>query len=409
MFSRTKLILIVAALAFVAQFSGRGAENVRITDVPDYDWYAGCFGSASGNLMGFWDRAGFPNMYTGPTAGGVAPMDAGGENIGIRSLWASRAGFDGRPADKPGHIDDYWNFYVDESSMSYESSQPDPYVTAGRPEHAPDCTGDFMGASQNKWTNMNDECDGNVDAFSFNWWDHSGARRFNFTPPTQNGLEVRDIQSGFRKFAEYRGYQADSFSQLVDFYAATPAGTGFTFEDLKAEINAGYPMMLFLQSSGFNRPFQFMAHGNPVVHGMIATGYVTLDDGSRYVRYRTSWGEGDHLHRWTADPWEIQELSLRGIIGFHPKPKITTIKKGAEGVSVKWDGPAATLVDDFAGTTLPAHWYVLERATSLNAMDFTTVTQASTNHEALVDSGSSSNAFYRVKLLDRAQIPPPPN
>ena len=69
-------------------------ENVMLTEVPDYTWYAGCFGTASGNLMGYWDRHGFPNLYTGPTAGGVAPLTSDGSNEGIRSMWATKAGFD---------------------------------------------------------------------------------------------------------------------------------------------------------------------------------------------------------------------------------------------------------------------------------------------------------------------------
>src|ERR1051325_11116601 len=116
-------------------FSSRGTENVGIVDVPDYSWFAGCFGTASGNLMGYWDRHGFPNFYTGPTGGGLAPLNNYGGNVGIESLWVSKAGFDGRPADQPGHADDYW-LYLDQVNYSYESTVPDPYVTAGRAEHA---------------------------------------------------------------------------------------------------------------------------------------------------------------------------------------------------------------------------------------------------------------------------------
>ena len=35
-------------------------EDVRIDGVPDYEWHMGCFGTATGNLMGFWDRNGYP-------------------------------------------------------------------------------------------------------------------------------------------------------------------------------------------------------------------------------------------------------------------------------------------------------------------------------------------------------------
>ena len=70
--------------------------DVQLTDVPDYNWFAGCFGTASGNVAGYWDRHGFPDFYTGPTAGGVAPLSNCGTNIGIRSMWATKAGLDGR-------------------------------------------------------------------------------------------------------------------------------------------------------------------------------------------------------------------------------------------------------------------------------------------------------------------------
>src|SRR3954465_7690350 len=101
--------------------------DVLLTEVPDYTWDAGCFGTASGNLMGYWDRHGLPQFYTGPTAGGVAPLNSNGPNLGIRSMWASKAGLDGRPADQFGHIDDYWLFYRDDVAFSYESTVPDPY------------------------------------------------------------------------------------------------------------------------------------------------------------------------------------------------------------------------------------------------------------------------------------------
>ena len=50
-------------------------ENVYLTGVPDYDWEFGCFGTATGNLMGYWDRHGLPDFYLGPTGGGLAPLD----------------------------------------------------------------------------------------------------------------------------------------------------------------------------------------------------------------------------------------------------------------------------------------------------------------------------------------------
>jgi hypothetical protein len=392
-------------LAF-SQVTALPDQNVKILDVPDYSWYAGCFGSASGNLMGFWDRNGFPDMYTGPTANGVAPLNSNGSNVGIRSLWASKAGFDGRPADQPGHTDDYWTYFYSDTSYSYESAGPDPYSVAGRPEHAPDCTGDFMGASQNKWKDLNGECNGNIDAFSFNFWDKTGARRFNFTPPNQDGVEVRDIQSGFRKFAAWRGYGTETYSQLVDFDTNIPAGIGFTFEDLKAEIDAGYPVMLFLQNPQYySRNVGGMNNANPIVHGMIAYGYVETAT-SKQVRYRTSWASGDNrFAEWAGGVWEAS-LTLRGVIAFHPQPKIRSVTAQADGVHVQWDGPSAQVYDNLAKTTNAVHWYVIEKLDSLNSANFTPITTPSTTREAVLDPATlGSQEYFRVKLLAPAEIP----
>src|SRR5688500_6405180 len=131
--------VFICSLLCAGALSLRADSNVYLVEVPGYSWYAGCFGTATGNLMGYWDRRGLADFYTGPTAGGVAPLDNAGSNVGIRSLWASKAGFDGRPADQPGHIDDYWTRYASDGDFSYQDTGPDPYLTAGRTEHTPDC------------------------------------------------------------------------------------------------------------------------------------------------------------------------------------------------------------------------------------------------------------------------------
>lgn len=380
------------------------AENIILTEVPDYTWYAGCFGTASGNLMGYWDRHGFPNFYTGPTAGGVAPLDSGGSHEGIRSLWASRAGFDGRPADQPGHIDDYWDYYLDDIKISYESTSDDPYVRAGRPEHAPDCLGDFLGISQKKWADLDGECSGNIDAFSFNFWDKNGQRRTNFVPPPSGGIEVRDVQSGLRAWTQWRGEDAEVFSQEVDFNPNVPPGNGFTFADLKAEIDAGYPVLLFLQNPNeWSRSLAGMPRANPEMHGMLAYGYFVTDDGSQLVRYRTSWGSGDNnVAYWAPDPFEAN-LPVRGVIGFHPLPKITGITRAGENLSFQWEGPASMWRDNFSGEVSPANWYVIEKSDSLSPPDFHAITLPASEHEATITAASVGHAFFRVRVLTRAE------
>jgi hypothetical protein len=373
----------------------RAATDVYLLDVPDYRWEYGCFGTASGNLMGFWDRNGMSNFYTGPTAGGFAPLNSQGTNAGIRSLWASQAGFDGRPASLPGHVDNYY--------IEYERTDSDPFFAQGWPEHEPECTGDFIGLNQKKWTNMNNECDGNIDAYSFVFWDQTGNRRPNFQPTNALGQAVPDIPSGLRAWTRHRGYDAEVFSQLTDFNPTVSKGKGFTFEDLKAEINAGYPVLLFLQEfTHYSRAMPGMAKANPPIHGMLAFGYQTNGLGQKFVRYRTSWGSGDGwASEWTADEWQAG-LPLRGVIGYRPKPRITCITPPAGGlVTIRWEGPGARLQNATLGTITEVHRYVIERSTTLAPGSFVQVAGPTTAREASVPviCGCLTTAFFRVRLV----------
>lgn len=108
------------------------------------------------------------------------------------------------------------------------------------------------------------------------------------------------------------GGDAASFCQLTDFNPTVSGGRGFTYADLKAEIRAGRPVLLFMQPSGeFSRTVAGVVGVNPDIHGMLAYGYWVDDDGTEYVRYRTSWASGDQmLSPWTAAPW------LPGTLGF---------------------------------------------------------------------------------------------
>ena len=395
------ILSLAAAQGLSALSLVQAAENVRLIDVPDYSWYAGCFGTASGNLAGYWDRHGFPNLYTGPTADGVAPLTSNGGNVGIRSLWATKAGFDGRSADEPGHIDDYWRFYLSDGVNSYESTAPDAYWAAGRDEHEPDCICDFIGASQNKWQNLNDECDGNIDAYAVTYWDRTGARRMNYVPPPQGALAVRDLPSGLRAWTRFRGYDCNVFSQLADFNPNIPSGGGFTFADLKREIDSGYPMMLFLQNfHELSRPIANMARANPSVHGMVAFGYFVTDDGQKFVRYRTSWGgSGDNRMRaWNSDPWEA-DLPVRGVIAYHPLPRITGITRANGAISIRWDGPNSKLLNVTTGAIAAVHRYLVEKSDSLSPGNFLAASEPTADLEATIPNCCEGTTFFRVRLL----------
>lgn len=386
------IVLVICGMA-IALGSARGlsATHVYLTDVPDYDWWAGCFGTASGNLMGFWDRHGFPDFYTGPTGDGLVPLTSTGENAGIVSLWSSQAGVDGRPSDRYGHFDDYYS--------AYESTDPDPFIMAGRAEHTPDCIGDFIGLSQWKWTNMANECDGNIDAYCFVYWDAGGDKRIDFMPQSAAGVPAPDLPSGLRAWTQYRGYDGTVFTQLADFNPHTPFGKGFTFADLKAEIDAGYPVLLFLQKPDeMSRPLAGQPRVNPQIHGMLAYGYFLADDGTPYVRYHTSWASGDNQFKsWNAEPWEA-DLPLRGVIGYRPRPRLRQSILSEGSLTLQWDGPGAELFDSNQGGARVVHGYVVEMARSLQTMDFVPVSPVVVEHFFTL-TNCPSPTYFRIQLV----------
>jgi len=368
----------------------RAAANVYILDVPDYNWYYACMGTAAGNLMGYWDRHGFPDFYTGRVNGGVAPLNTSGRNQDITSLWASKAGVDGRDPHNPGHVDDYYR--------DYESTDPDPYTAAGRPEHEPDCIGDFIGMDQFKWQNLCNECSGNIDGFCFVSWDASGARRVNYVlDPAQADPDV-DVQTGLRAWAQWRGYDADVFTQLTDFNPNTPWGQGLTFADMQAEIDAGYPVLLFLQSyDQYSRTIGSAVNVNPEIHSMLAYGYY-INNGVNSVRYRTSWASGNNsLSAWNSLNWQA-DMPVRGVIGFHPTPKIRLCSLAQGALTLQWDGPASDVWDSTLQTSKRVHGYVVEMSATCSPADFQPVSAVILTNRFTI-TNCPSPAFLRLKLV----------
>ena len=108
------------------------AANTLI--VPAYNWVFGCSAVSGSMIAAFYDRNGYSDIYTGPTNGGVMPLDSSvwstwtdgvGATYPNNPLVASHNGVDGRIIR--GSIDDYW--------VSYNSSAADPYITNGWTMH----------------------------------------------------------------------------------------------------------------------------------------------------------------------------------------------------------------------------------------------------------------------------------
>ena len=235
---------------------------VMLHNVPAYDWSFGCSATSAAMMAGYYDNNGYPDMYTGPANGGVAPMDnsiwgqatINGEIRSLCPLSATRQGLDGRATK--GHVDDYW--------INAGNNDPDPYI-GNWPQHEyGDCTGDFMKTNQSEFGNS----------------DGSTIYVFYVDGSPFTGIDGSDGNYGLRLFFESRG--ANVFGYYNQYIYGHNGNTlGFTFEQYKQQIDAGRPVILQLAG-----------------HSVLGLGY---DDASQTAYVHNTWDYG------------VSELSWGGI------------------------------------------------------------------------------------------------
>ncbi|WP_162604958.1 choice-of-anchor D domain-containing protein [Geomonas terrae] len=237
-----------------------------LPNVPAFQWVFGCSAVSGSMIAGYYDRTGYPNIYTGPTGGGVIPLmedeawgtwnDKTGDSYPNNPLIASHMGLDGRAS--PGSIDDYW--------ISYLSGRRDPYISGRWTQHEwGDAVGDYMKTSQSAFNNV----DGSTSFYYIN----------AATPLTCADMEGYDQARldgtyGRKLFYEARGYAVtDCYTQMTDNVHAG----GFSFAQFKAEIDAGRPVLLNLEG-----------------HSIVGVGYTD----SNTVYLHDTWDNDDHTMTW---------------------------------------------------------------------------------------------------------------
>jgi hypothetical protein len=233
---------------------------VLLNNVPAYDWSFGCSPTAAAMMAGYYDNNGYPSVYTGPTNGGVAPMDnsiwgsawINGEERKLCPLSATRQGLDDRSTR--GHVDDYW--------VVSGHNGPDPYVTNGWTPHPyDDCTGDFMKTNQAAFNNS----DGST---IFTFWVDGGP---------YGEVNEGDGCYGLKLFFESRGCTVMNFyNQYI--YGYNGNTKGFTFSQYCDMIDRGRPVII--QVAG---------------HSMLGMGY---DISTQKVYLRNTWDYGMHEMTW---------------------------------------------------------------------------------------------------------------
>ena len=233
-----------------------GTNN--LSSVPAFDWSYGCSPTSAAMLFGYYDRTGYNSIYTGPTNGGMCPLDNSVWGGSECPLSATHQGIDGQT--ERAHVGDYW--------INYGHNGPDPYIVDGLPEHIYyACTADFMGTSQSKF--------GNPDGCTTFYCSTNGDPLYDYT-----GSEplARDGCHGLRLFAESRGYTVlENYSQYIRGQGSDP-NRGFTFEEFMVEIDAGRPVLIHV-----------------VGHTMLGYGYNTTGN---IVYIHNTWDHSAHQMTW---------------------------------------------------------------------------------------------------------------
>ncbi|MEW6186745.1 MAG: C39 family peptidase [Thermodesulfobacteriota bacterium] len=343
--------------------------GIKTLTVPAFDWVFGCAAVSGAMIAGFYDRTDFPNIYTGPTNGGVTPLNNSSWptwSDGINTypslpLAASRQGIDGRTTG--GSIDNYW--------LEFLSDAEDPYLTNGWTEHPwGEAIGDYMKVSQSAY--------GNIDGgATIHYWD-SSAEPFSCEEMVSYAVHSHDLTYGIKLFYEARGYSVtDCYNQRTD---NTVAG-GFSFARYKAEIDADRPVLLILEG-----------------HAMVGVGY---DDTGNTVYLHDTWDHNMHSMTWGGS-YSGMELMAVSIVNPQTTPPVTTptvTTDAASGITTS-GGILNGTVNPNNGATLVSFEYGLTTAYgTVVTADQSPITGNSNIPVSRTISGLTPNTTYHFRVV----------
>ena len=119
---------------------------------------------------------------------------------------------------------------------------------------------------------------------------------------------------------------------------------------------------------------------------------------SPFWRVSSSWASGPNvITTWGPQAWQAS-LPVRGVIGYHPLPRIRKYALNGSDLTLQWEGPASTLYDSTIAGSRPVHGYVVEMASSLGTADFAPVSSVLLTNTVTI-SNCPSPAYLRLKLV----------
>jgi hypothetical protein len=264
------------------------AGEVLLSDVPAYLWHDGCAPTSLGMILGYYDGHGFPDLIPGDASSQVA-------NAEVDQAIASHNGPAGR-----GHWEDYALPKEDDDDIL-----PDKSEAPAGDEHASDSLADFM---QTSWS---------VDGLPYGW------------------SYITYVGPAFRDYVALVDPSATATS--ADYWYGGSWGTGqLTFAVLQGEIDAGLPMVLYVDCTG----------DGISDHAVAAIGYRTTGGSPEYAYWDTwdrtvQWSPFrgvSALYKWGVYGGTAFTLSMDGQAADLSKP-VTTVS----GAPAGWSAVPVTL------------------------------------------------------------------
>jgi hypothetical protein len=347
-----------------------------LSNTPDYDWYYGCTPTAAGMLMGYYDIYGYDGKsYENLVPGGTAELNTfDNPSAIVNDVIASS-----------NHIADY---YTGIGNSGDDPCEGDLATCHG----GGDCLADFMGTSQDmQW--LYSDCSA-VHSFPINpdgstlIWNYMDGGRLTAEDlgSYQNCYWETSSMYGIGEYVQYAGYNYSLSTLYNQYIYPNPIQTGntqgFDFNDFKAEIDAGRPVLIHLWG--------------PPGHTMFGYGY--SDPETIYIR--DTWASGGAENGGTMiwggsyggiiDHFAVTCLTLSGgTAGTVPDiPNSITYPENSDGnFTVKWSSANG------------ATSYVLQRAPDVSFSSGVTV------YVGIVTSYDESGLedgtyYYRVKATN---------
>jgi len=269
---------------------GRGARaaagEVLLSGVPAYEWHDGCAPTSAGMVLAYWGASGFPDLIAG---------DASKQTAAADQAIASH----GSPDDR-GH----WEDYAQPREYGGSGIREDRSEEPEGDEHASDSIADFM---QTSWS---------VNGLAYGW------------------SYVGMVGPAFTDFVALvdPGTSVTTRDCFIDGY-----GPGrLTFAVLQAEIDAGRPMILYVDSTG----------DGISDHAVTAIGY---RETSGYPEY-ACWDTWFDTVRWSGFrevssgyAWGVYGGTAFALTPFDPSTDVIRPVTTVSGADAGWSATPVTL------------------------------------------------------------------